>query len=128
MHYRKMFESEYVGAWDLTDDQDRPVDKNVTIEKVEKKEIKSERGAAVKPVLFFRNTKKGMVCNVTNAQRIANMHGNDVADWVGKRITLYQTTTATKDGDVPCIRVRPTPPGAEPKGKKKDREVGSDDE
>jgi hypothetical protein len=110
VHYQKLFDSEYVGAWDLTDDDDQAVDKVVTIEKVERKEIKSQRGTEIKPVLFFRSSKKGMICNKTNCRVIANMFGPRVEDWEGKRITLYQTTTNTKDGDVPCIRVRPTPP------------------
>jgi hypothetical protein len=127
MHYAKMFDSEYIGAWDLTDDDDKPKDIHVTIDKVEKRVLKSRRGEESKPVLWFRGAKKAMVCNKTNARTIANMHGNDVADWAGKRITLYSTTTQTADGEVPCIRVRPTPP-APPKATKgkKDREIGEE--
>jgi len=110
VHYAKLYESEYAGAWDLTDDEDRPVDKVVTIERWEKKTIKSQRGEEVKPVLFFKGAKKAMICNKTNARTIAGMYGPDVNQWIDKRITLYKTTTATKDGDTPCIRVRPTPP------------------
>jgi hypothetical protein len=113
-----MFDSEYIGAWDLTDDGDRPNDVHVTIERVEKRTLKSRRGEETKPVLWFKGAKKAMVCNKTNARTIAGMHGTDVADWTGKRITLYATTTQTAEGEVPCIRVRPTaPPAGKGKGK-----------
>lgn len=111
MHYAKMFDNEFVGAWDLTDDEDRPIDKTVTIDRVEKKKVKGPRGEQTKPVLYFAGTAKGMICNVTNARTIAGMYGNDVNGWAGKRITLYQDVTDTPDGKKPCIRVRPNIPG-----------------
>lgn len=110
MHYAKLFDNEFVGAWDLTDDNDEPTDKTVTIERVEKKVIKGPRGETGKPVLYFKGTKKGMVCNVTNARTIAGLYSNDVASWVGKRITLYQTMTSGPAGEVMGIRVRPRTP------------------
>jgi hypothetical protein len=112
MHYAKMFDNQYVGAWDLTDDEDRPVDKTVTIEKVEKQKIKSQRGEETKPVLYFAGTPKGMIVNKTNARTIAGMYGNNVNDWIGKRVTLYQAMTSTPDGEKPCIRVRPVAPSS----------------
>lgn len=118
MHYQKLFDSEYLGAWNMTDDEDQPVDKSLTIDRIEKKVIKSQRGEETKPVIYFRGVPKPMICNKTNARMIAGMHGVDVAKWTGKRITLYQATTTTKDGDVPCIRVRPTAPPDQPTGKK----------
>ena len=42
-----------------------------------------------KLVLFFRGKQKGMICNKTNAQRIALAYGEDTAAWVGQSITLY---------------------------------------
>jgi hypothetical protein len=110
MHYAKMFDNEFVGAWDLTDDDDKPVDKTVTIERIEKRKIKGPRGEETKPVLFFNGTPKGMITNKTNARTIAGMYGADVNAWVGKRITLYQDVTSTPDGQKPCIRVRPNIP------------------
>lgn len=124
MHYAKMFDSEYIGAWDLTDDNDRPKDVTVTIDRVEKRTLKGRKGEESKPILWFRGAKKAMVCNKTNARTIAGMHGNDVSDWSGKRITLYATTTQTNDGEVACIRVRPTAPPPAKKGK--GREIGEE--
>jgi hypothetical protein len=111
-HYMKMFENNYVGAWDLTDDQDRPIDKTVLIERVEAQVIKSQRGEAKKPVLWFKGVNRPMVVNKTNARVIATLYGPRVEDWAGKRITLYQATTNTSDGEVLCVRVRPKEPAA----------------
>lgn len=112
MHIFKMFDSEYLGAWDLYDENDRPRDVTITIDRVERKEIRSQRGVDAKPVIWFKGQKKPMVCNKTNAKTIVNLYGPDVATWPGKRITLYPTTTNNSDGEVACIRVRPKiPPG-----------------
>jgi hypothetical protein len=131
MHYRKLFENEFAGAWDLTDDDDRPIDKTVTIDRIGKTELPKRhgKGTETKPVLFFKNTSKGMVCNVTNCRAIANMYGPNVADWAGKRITLYSTEVDTPDGPKMAIRVRPTPPPAAAKAnkKEKDRKPGDDE-
>lgn len=105
--YRSMFNSEYIGAWDL------PRDATVTIVRVEARELTSARGKDKKPVIWFQGRTKGMVCNKTNAKAIAAMYGKDVSQWLGKRVTLYATTTSAGGETVDCIRVRP----GIPKGK-----------
>ena len=61
----------------------------VTIEDVEVKLFKEKDGAEKKKLLiYFLNTKKAMVCNVTNARRIAHLHGPDYTEWGGKKIKL----------------------------------------
>jgi hypothetical protein len=102
--YRGMFDREYVGSWDLKGDT------VVTIAKVEGKELTSQRGKNKKPVIYFSNTEKAFVCNKTNGKAIAGMYGNKTEDWVGKKITLYPTTTSAGGETVDCIRVRPTIP------------------
>ena len=42
-----------------------------------------------KLVMFFRGKTKGMICNKTNAQRIALAYGEDTNAWIGQPITLY---------------------------------------
>lgn len=105
--YRTMFDNEYLGSWDL---QGRDV--TVTIARVEARKLKSQRGEAHKPVLYFEGKEKGFVCNKTNGRAIAGMYGTKTEAWVGKRITLYATTTSAGGETVDCIRVRPTPPEA----------------
>lgn len=42
-----------------------------------------------KLVLFFRGKTKGMICNKTNAQRIALVYGDDTNAWINQPVTLY---------------------------------------
>lgn len=123
--YRKFFDKEYLGHWDLPDDRDAVV----TIEKVEAGELhkpgakKGER----KPLLTFRGTEKKMVVNATNAKTIANLYGTHVEEWVGKRISLFRSKTHGPGGaEMDCIRVRPTVP--QPKQKDSEPKPSSEEQ
>jgi hypothetical protein len=108
--YRTMFDREYIGAWDLVDAEGRPVDVAVTITKVEAKKVKGPRGESLKPVISFEGKERSLLANKTNSRTIAGMYGPKTEEWIGKRITMYPTMTNSPDGEVECIRVRPTPP------------------
>lgn len=109
--YRSMFDREYLGVWDL---QGRDV--TVTIAKVAGVTLVAQGNRkSKKPVVWFERTEKALALNKTNAKTIAAMYGNDTETWVGKRITLYPTTTTFGSETVEAIRVRPRIP--EPKAK-----------
>ncbi len=108
--YRTMFDSEYLGAWDLVDEDGRPVDIHVTIARVEPKKVKGPRGESLKPVISFQGVAKALLANKTNSKTIATMYGTKTEAWSGKRVTLYATRTNSPDGEVECIRIRPTAP------------------
>lgn len=110
--YRKFYEKDYLGAWDLKDD----VDTVVRITKVVGGNIVGPGGRKTKkPVVYVHGTEKGLVLGATTGKTIAGMYGPQIEDWVGKRIALYKTTTNSAEGGVvDCIRVRPQIP--EPKG------------
>lgn len=104
--YRSMYDSDYLGHWDL---QGRDV--TVTIRKVEAGTLVGAQGRkAKKPVVFFEGKEKGMALNKTNGKAIAGMYGPDTSAWVGKKITIYPTQTQFGPETVDCIRVRPTAP------------------
>ena len=56
--------------------------------------------------LQFAEHAKPLALNVTNARKIALLHGDEVTAWKGKRITLYPTTTQYLGKEVACIRIR----------------------
>lgn len=100
--YRSMFDRDYLAAFDLGGR-----DVTVTIARVEGKELTGSGGRKTKkPVVYFDGKEKGFTCNKTNGKVIAALYGNDTAAWVGKRITLYPTTTSMGGETVDCIRVR----------------------
>ena len=125
---RKMFDKAYVYSYDLEG-------RDVTVEI-----IRITGGTLVgtggksnkKPVLYFKGTEKGLALNITGARVIAGLYGGFDSDtWIGKRITLYPTTTTFGSQTVDCIRIR----NVIPKGKAQairddvpapDREVSQD--
>ena len=74
------FPSKYLKATDL---QGREA--QVVISSVDVEELNKER----KLVMYFRGKEKGMVCNKTNANRIAFTYGDDTDGWIGRPIILY---------------------------------------
>ena len=100
--YRSMFDREYIGAWDVAGK-----DVTLTIASVTETQLIAQGNKKSKrPVLRFEKAEKGMVMNKTNCRIVAEMYGTDVVNWIGKRITLYATTTSMGRETVECIRVR----------------------
>lgn len=99
-----VFASNYLKADDL-----HGREPTVTIKSVEAKEFKGNNGAAqMKLVVGFHGTKKQLVANVTNSQRIAYLHGKDYSTWVGKKITLFVDPFVQFGNEIkPAIRVKP---------------------
>lgn len=103
--YRSLYDKDYIGAWDLDSG-----DRTIVITKVIAGQLTGQGGRkSKKPVVYFRGSEKGFALNATNGKTIAALYGNHVENWVGKRITLYKSSTRNPDGsgDVDCIRVRP---------------------
>jgi hypothetical protein len=111
--YRKLYNKDFVGAWDLPDR-----DLTVTIERVEAGNLMGPGGRkSRRPVIYMKAAAKGFVVNPTNGKTIATMYGKMIEGWVGKRITLFKSMTRDPNGgeeQVECIRVRPQVPSSRP--------------
>lgn len=83
-------------------------DVNLTITRVQLDELEGNKGKQVKGVLTFRETPKELVLNRTNGECIKAMFGRRLADWVGKRVTLYPQKIESDLADI-AIRVRGSP-------------------
>ncbi len=110
MHWRQMMESNYLGAWDLMNDDGSTREKIVKITKVEKGEVVSQAGKARKPIVHFEGAPKAMVFNVTNCKTVSRLYGNDPTLWKDKKITLYVGEATSNGETVPALRVRPKAP------------------
>ena len=126
---RTMYDKEFLYSFDL---QGRDV--TVEIARVKGGELTGTGGKKnKKPVLYFKGKEKGLALNITNARIIASMYGSFKSeDWLGKRVTLYPTTTTFGKETVDCIRIRPTKPNGkqatQPDPEPEDApEPGSDD-
>lgn len=85
----------------------------VIIESVEMK--KFDNGS--KLIISFQGKDKSLVCNKTNANRIAHAYGTNTNGWIGQKITLYTDMVDFQGSVVEAIRVRakkPVPAGQEP--------------
>lgn len=84
-----------------------------TIQTVTSKEFgKDDEEKKKKLVISFLGFDKDFVCNMTNANTIAGMHGEETDLWIGKVLTLYFDPTVAFGGKlVGGIRVQFTPPG-----------------
>lgn len=107
---RKLYDKAYIYCYDL---EGRDV--TVQIESVSGGTLVGTGGTKnKKPVIRFKGTEKALALNITNARTIAGMYGGfDSEKWIGKRITLYPTTTTFGASTVECIRIR----NVIPKGK-----------
>ena len=102
--FRKFMDKNFLGAWDLNETGDTVL----TIDHVERNEVKNDRGTEKKMVLHFvESDYKPMICNVTNAKAISQAVGSThVEDWDRKRIALYKATINAFGDTTECIRVR----------------------
>lgn len=113
--YRTQFDKDQIAAWDL---KGRDVTLTIARWKQEKVGGFDGKKKSSKIYIWFREKQKNgdpikpFICNITNAATIAGMHGKVVEHWIGKRITLYPTTTSFGRQTVDCIRIRPEIPGA----------------
>lgn len=81
----------------------------LTIGNVELEEMEDRKGMRVKPIVTFRETKRQMVLNRTNAECLKGLFGRKVADWVGKRVTFYPITVEAFGAPTLAIRVKGSP-------------------
>lgn len=123
MHVDLLYPSDYLAAEDL-----KGRDVTLTISRLEHEKLHREGGGSEwKWVLYFREMEerhkkdsrrpnKRLVLNKkAHPDALRALYGPETDDWIGKRITLYPTTTKFGRETVDCIRIREQKPP--PKGK-----------
>ena len=117
-HWRKIIESEYLAGADLDDGNGKHTDIVLTIAEA-KKEMVREVGTNKEEgclILKFRENKKPMICNVTNAKTISKVLGSEyIEDWAGKRIQIgtEKIKAFGEVWDALRVRARPAPQARE---------------
>jgi hypothetical protein len=102
-----MFDSNYLGSWDL----DKTRDTVVEITKVVAGELTDPKGGKKRcPVIFFKEYSVPYPFNKTNCRSVAAMYGTETDAWVGKKIALYVTPVEAFKEMIEAIRVRPMVP------------------
>ena len=101
MNINDAFPSKYLKASDLPEEGSQ----EFTIEKIQIEEI--GRNKEKKPVIYFEEDHKGLVCNKTNARTIAKVLGTEeFEDWTGKAINLHRAEVDFQGEMVESIRVK----------------------
>jgi hypothetical protein len=102
----------------------------LTIKNVDVEELIGETGkAAAKVIVSFTERPLELVLPKTNGECLKRMFGNNPHAWLGKKITLFPSTTSFGRQTVDCIRVWGSPdipediPITVPQGRKKALEM-----
>lgn len=101
------FPSKYLSAADLNGRSATVTIANASIEEIGKG---ADKGPKI--VLTFVGKQKAFVCNKTNAKVIAQLHGDDTDDWLGKSITIAPREVEFQGNMVWSIRVSLVAPAA----------------
>jgi hypothetical protein len=105
MNVNDAFPNKYLKASDLHDK-----DVTVTIKSAGLEEVGFDQEK--KLVLSFAGTEKLFVANKTNAYAIARLHGQEIAGWGGKRITLCTKQVEYQGRLTDAVRVVEQKPAA----------------
>ena len=104
-HFRKAFPSKFLSSSDL---DDGPLD--VTIKEVPTENLGTAENPELKLVAHFEEDAKPCVLNITRAESIADITGDEDTDsWVGKRVRLRKGSTRYQGKRVACIEVSQSP-------------------
>lgn len=111
--YRLLYDSDYLYAFHL-----QGKEATVKIAKVSGGKLKDKDGKeSRKPFVWFAGKTKPLALNKTNGSLIADLYGKDTANWIGKLVTLFPTTTQAFGKIHDCIRIKPSvPKGGESSG------------
>lgn len=104
--FRKDLNKEYLGHWDLPEDEDLIV----TIKGVKMGTVRNQRGSENKPILHFEEDVKPLILNVINQKSITKAIGSPKReDWRGRKIALYEGREPKADDGL-AVRIRETAP------------------
>ena len=122
-HWKQLANYDYLGAYSLENGKD----KTVTIKKIVKELVTGHAGRKENCIVaYFSDEEKPMILNKTNCKTIQKIYGTPlIEEWIGKKITLYASTTSLAGETVECLRIRPYPPAAD-KPAPKCEECGAD--
>ena len=93
MRFSQAFPSQYLTAADL---QGRRI--KVTIDRIDQEEIGQKK--ELLPVLYFRGAQKGMILTKTKGNEIALVYGDEMDDWIGAEIELFEMLVRWPDGQM----------------------------
>ena len=101
MRMSKVFESRYLAAADV---EEMGGEVTYTISRVVIEQIGQKKED--KPIVYFRQHKKGLVLNQINNTRLIGSLGDESDEWIGRNVTLEVEQVPFQGKIVPGIRCR----------------------
>lgn len=109
-HWKNIANYDYLGAYSL---EGIAPTVTLTISSIRKQKVTAEGGKEDNCIVVFFEEEisdgvmvKPMVLNKTNCKIVASLYGDYIEDWIGKKITIFATTTKFGRDTVPCLRVK----------------------
>jgi hypothetical protein len=88
-HFRKVKDPNFLGSWDLMDDNGKFTTRVLTIKEFKSQKSVDHRGQEVEVAVLSFNETKPMIVNHTNVKSIAKaLNTPYIEDWLGKQIEL----------------------------------------
>lgn len=88
-HFKKLKNPDFLGSWDLTDENGNFINKIVTISNVVKKMVHDGRGGQEECITVDFSECKPMIMNSTNLKTICKVLGSPyIEDWKGRKIEI----------------------------------------
>lgn len=88
-HFKKLRNPDYLGSWDLTDQNGNFKNKVLTIKEVKKEMVHDGKGGKEDCVTVLFYESKPMIMNSTNLKTIHKTLGTPyIEDWAGKKIEI----------------------------------------
>lgn len=103
-HYRKLMNTEYLGAYSLEDGKDIVL----TIDYIKVETVTGTDGKKEDlPVCHWKEPEKSMILNATNMKMIAKvLNSNFVEDWSGKKVQIGTEKVRAFGDVVDALRIR----------------------
>ena len=106
-HWKQLINLDYIGAYSL----EKGKDLTVTIKMVVREIVTGAGGKKEQCTVAHLEGQKPLILNRTNQKMITRIYGTPyIEEWVGKKITLYASTTKLAGDMVECLRIREIKP------------------
>ena len=96
----EFFPTHWLKADEIPDDEDLVL----TIQSLDWETIGFDK--ETKPVMLFEETNKKLVLNKTNGKTLESLFGKNIADLIGKKISLYKTQVEFQGIPTMSVRIR----------------------
>lgn len=110
-HFKKLRNPNYLGSWDLMDEEGKVQNAILTIADTKKELVFDGNGQKEECVVLYFKEKKPMVMNATNLKAVSKvLESPFIEDWVGKSVELMVKKVKAFGEMHDALRISPIKP------------------